>query len=61
MGLAAIIAFVKTGFKVNGQTKVMAEEVTLSATLEGGTMSFMKGSSRVNDRFSLGSEYVAWV
>jgi outer membrane protein insertion porin family len=47
--------FVKTGFKVNGQTKVMAEEVTLSATLEGGTMSFMKGSSRVNDRYSLGS------
>ncbi len=34
----------------------MAEEVTLSATLEGGTMSFMKGSSRVNDRFSLGSD-----
>jgi len=33
----------------------MAEEVTLSATLEGGTMSYMKGSSRVNDRFSLGS------
>ena len=48
-------AFVKTGFKVDGQTKVIAEEVTLSATLEGGTMSFMKGSSRVNDRYSLGS------
>jgi outer membrane protein insertion porin family len=48
-------SFVKTNFKVTGQTKVMAEEVTLSATLEGGTMSFMKGSSRVNDRYSLGS------
>ena len=48
--------FVKTSFKTTGQTKVMAEEVTLSATLEGGTMSFMKGSSRVNDRFSLGSD-----
>jgi outer membrane protein insertion porin family len=48
-------SFVKTNFKVIGQTTVMAEEVTLSATLEGGTMSFMKGSSRVNDRFSLGS------
>jgi outer membrane protein insertion porin family len=48
-------AFVKTGFKVNGQTKVMTEEVTLSATLAGGTMSFMKGSSRFNDRYSLGS------
>ena len=49
-------SFVKTSFKTTGQTKVMAEEVTLSATLEGGTMSFMKGSSRVNDRFSLGSD-----
>ena len=48
-------SFVKTNFKVIGQTTVMAEEVTLSATLEGGTMSYMKGSSRVNDRFSLGS------
>ena len=49
-------SFVKTSFKTTGQTKVMAEEVTLSATLEGGTMSFMEGSSRVNDRFSLGSD-----
>ena len=47
-------SFVKTSFKTVGQSKVLAEEVTLSATLEGGTMSFMKGSSRVNDRYSLG-------
>ena len=48
-------SFVKTTFKTLSEAKVLAEEVTLSATLEGGTMSFKKGSSRVNDRYSLGS------
>jgi outer membrane protein insertion porin family len=54
-GFGGDSSFVKTNFKSRAQTKIMAEEVTVSVTLEGGTMSFTKGSSRVNDRYLLGS------
>ncbi len=37
------------------ETKVMNEEVTLRATLEGGYLDYSKGQSRITDRFFLGS------
>ena len=37
------------------QTKVLNDDVTLRATLEAGALSYSSGSSRVTDRFSLGS------
>jgi outer membrane protein insertion porin family len=48
-------AFVKSNFEITGETKMMAEEVKIIATLEAGTLSFNKGSSRVSDRYQLGS------
>ena len=48
-------SFLKTTAKGIAQTKVMAEEVTLAATFEGGTLRYFEGNSRVSDRFSLGS------
>ncbi|MDB3927903.1 outer membrane protein assembly factor BamA [Paracoccaceae bacterium] len=48
-------AFIKSNFEITGVTNVMAEEVKLITTLEAGTISFNKGSSRVSDRYQLGS------
>jgi len=47
--------FVKTTALVGAETKILNEEVTLRATYEGGLLSYSKGSSRVTDRFFLGS------
>lgn len=54
-GLGGDTSFVKTTAKAVAQTKVMSEEVTLRASLEGGALSYGKGKSRVTDRFYLGS------
>ncbi|MDB9944035.1 outer membrane protein assembly factor BamA [Octadecabacter sp.] len=40
---------------ITGQTRVLNEEVTLRATLEGGLIDYTKGESRVTDRYFLGS------
>lgn len=48
-------SFLKTTAKGIAQTKVLAEEVTLVATVEGGTLRYFEGSSRVSDRFAMGS------
>lgn len=47
--------FVKSTALAGAETKVLNEEVTLRATLEGGLLSYNEGSSRVTDRFFLGS------
>ena len=47
--------FIKTTALAGAETKVLGEEVTLRATLEGGLLSYQEGSSRVTDRFFLGS------
>ena len=47
--------FVKTTALVGAETKIFNEDVTLRATYEGGLLSYSKGSSRVTDRFFLGS------
>ena len=47
--------FVKTTAKAIAQTKVLGEEVTLRATLEGGAINFLSGSGRSTERFFMGS------
>ncbi len=44
--------FIKTSARIVGQTKVLNEEVTLRATLEGGALDFTSGNSRASDRFT---------
>ena len=47
--------FIKTTALAAAETKLLSEEVTLRATVEGGYLSYSKGDSRVTDRFFLGS------
>ncbi len=48
--------FIKTTALLGAETKVLSEEVTLRATLEGGALQYFGGvNSRVTDRFFLGS------
>lgn len=47
--------FIKTTALAGAETKILNEEVTLRATLEGGLLSYQDGDSRVTDRFFLGS------
>jgi outer membrane protein insertion porin family len=49
-------SYIQTTAKAIAQTKVLNEEVTLRATLEGGVLSYSSGSSRSVDRFQIGSE-----
>ena len=52
-GLGGDSDYVKSSARVIGQTKVMNEEVTLRATLEGGALNYFNGqSSRAVDRYS---------
>ena len=50
-GLGGDTSFVKSSAKAIAQTKILSEEVTLRATLEGGMLSYSEGDSRVIDRF----------
>lgn len=47
--------YIKTTALAAAETKVYNEEVTLRATIEGGYLDFTDGSSRITDRFFLGS------
>jgi len=47
--------FIKTTALAGAETKILNEEVTLRATVEAGLLSYQDGSSRVTDRFFLGS------
>ena len=48
--------FVRTNVKLGGETYVSNENFKVTATLEGGALNFTSGSSsRVTDRFFLGS------
>lgn len=55
-GLGGDTTFVKTSAKAIAQTRVLNEEVTLRATLEGGALSYSRGESRVTDRFRVGPD-----
>lgn len=54
-GLRGKNQHVKTTAKLIGQTKVFSEEVTLRATLQGGSLNYLSGSGRAVDRFFMGS------
>ncbi|KJZ20107.1 outer membrane protein assembly factor BamA [Loktanella sp. S4079] len=47
--------FIKSTALAGAEAKILNEEVTLRATLEGGYLSYQEGSSRVTDRFFMGS------
>lgn len=47
--------FIKTTALAVAETKVFNEEVTLRASLEGGHLDYSEGTSRVTDRFFMGS------
>nr|WP_245875702.1 outer membrane protein assembly factor BamA [Puniceibacterium antarcticum] len=54
-GLGGDTSFVRTNVRAVAQKMVMSEEVTLRATLEGGSINYANGGSRVTDRFFMGS------
>ena len=47
--------YLKTTALAAAETKVYNEEITLRATIEGGYLDYSKGTSRITDRFFLGS------
>ncbi|MFP7672941.1 outer membrane protein assembly factor BamA [Marivita sp. S0852] len=54
-GLGGDSTYVESNLRAVAQTRVWNDEVTLRATLQAGALSFSEGSSRVTDRFKLGS------
>lgn len=54
-GLAGEAKNVKTTARVIAQNKVWNEEITLRGVIEGGALTYSSGSSRVTDRFFMGS------
>lgn len=54
-GLGGDSTYIESTLRAVAQTKVLNDEVTLRATLQAGALSYSEGSSRVTDRFSLGS------
>ncbi|MCD2353622.1 outer membrane protein assembly factor BamA [Sulfitobacter pseudonitzschiae] len=53
-GLGGDSKFIRTTGKVVGQKRIFNDEVILSATLEGGVLSWSEGNNRAIDRFILG-------
>ena len=53
-GIGSDNQYVRTTAKAIAQTKVLSEEVTLRATLEGGALNYVTGSGRATDRFFMG-------
>lgn len=51
-GLGGDQEYSKTSARAIAQTRVLNEEVTLRATLEGGAINFFSGNSRAVDRYS---------
>ncbi len=47
--------FIATTAEAIAQTRVMSEEVTLRATIEGGLLNYTSGESRITDRYFLSS------
>ncbi len=52
-GLGGDTKYIKTSARAAVQTKVLREEVTLQASLEGGVLRMLSGNSRVTDRYRL--------
>ena len=54
--LTGDVRFVRTGVTLGGETYLRNEDFKVTATLQGGALNFVSGnSSRVTDRFFLGS------
>ncbi|MCR8827291.1 outer membrane protein assembly factor BamA [Pseudosulfitobacter koreensis] len=53
-GLGGDSEFIRTTAKIVGQKRILNDEVTLTATLEGGALSWLGGTNRAVDRFILG-------
>jgi outer membrane protein insertion porin family len=54
--LTGDVRFIRTGVKLGGETYLRNEDFKVTATFEGGALNFTSGnSSRVTDRFFLGS------
>ncbi|TNC51254.1 outer membrane protein assembly factor BamA [Rubellimicrobium rubrum] len=51
-------SFIRSTALASAETRVMGEDVTLRATLEGGFLNYLDGNSRVTDRFFLGSRVI---
>lgn len=47
--------FAETTAELTAQSRVLSEEVTLRATIEGGLLNYTNGNSRITDRYFLGS------
>ena len=54
-GVGEDVEFIRTTALASAETRVFQEEVTLRATIEGGALTYNEGTSRVTDRFFLGS------
>ena len=54
-GLGGDSTYFETNLRAVAQTKILNDDVTLRATLQAGALSYSEGSSRVTDRFSLGT------
>ncbi len=50
--------FIRTTGLASAETAILGEDVTLRATVEGGYIDYQDGSSRVTDRFFLGSRFI---
>jgi outer membrane protein insertion porin family len=55
-GLGGDSTYVKTSVKGTAQTRVLSEEVTLRATIEGGALNYSSSESRVTDRYIIGPD-----
>ncbi len=53
-GLGGDTTYVKSTLRAIAQTRILNEEVTLRASIEGGVLSYSEGRSRTTDRFNLG-------
>ncbi len=57
-GLGGDSKFIKTTAKVTGEKRILNEEVTLRATVEGGALAWQEGNNRAVDRFILGPSII---
>mmetsp|Transcript_18249 Transcript_18249/g.28807 ORF Transcript_18249/g.28807 Transcript_18249/m.28807 type:complete len:784 (-) Transcript_18249:2390-4741(-) len=55
-GLGGDAEYIRTTAKVVGQRRILSEEVTLRASLEGGLLAWSGGTNRTIDRFAVGPQ-----
>lgn len=55
-GLSSDILYLKTGVTATAQRKLLNDQLVLRGTFEAGVLSFQKGSSRITDRYFMGTE-----